>query len=287
MLRPLLLGLVGLACASLQLSGCSHAPHLTVSTRQSLAALLPADAILLGEQHDAADHHRLQAEVVMHLTRQGRLAALALEMAEQGRHTRDLPRHADAAQVRAALGWSDSAWPWTQYEAAVMAAVRAGVPVLGANLPRKQMGLAMNNLELDRLLSPAALQEQNERIRDGHCGLLAESRIPAMTRVQIARDLAMAQTLESSIRPDLSVVLLAGRGHVDRSVGVPLYLPRGLRVKAVALGLNSQEEARTNSTQFDAFWPAAPAPATDYCAQFKGGDASRSTPTPAQLVNPR
>ncbi|MFZ9551689.1 MAG: ChaN family lipoprotein [Hylemonella sp.] len=287
MLRPILIHLACLCCCILPLSGCHTNPRLPAGTAQGLASLGPADVLLLGEQHDASDHHRLQAEVVMHLTSQGRLAALALEMAEQGRHTRDLPRHAEPAQVRDALGWSDSAWPWTQYEAAVMAAVKAGVPVLGANLPRKQMGLAMNNPELDRLLSPAALKMQSERIRDGHCGQLAESRIPAMVRIQIARDLAMAQTLEPAVRPDQTVVLLAGRGHVDRSVGVPLHLPSGLRVRAVALGMNRHEEAHTNSIQFDAFWPAAPAPPTDYCAQFKRSGASRSTPSPAPPVNPR
>src|SRR5690606_8785555 len=41
-----------------------------------------AQAVLLGEQHDADLHRRLQREWVTALARQGALATLALEMAE-------------------------------------------------------------------------------------------------------------------------------------------------------------------------------------------------------------
>ena len=37
------------------------------------------------------------------------------------------------------LAWDDAGWPWAAYGPAVMAAVRAGVPVLGANRPRSRM----------------------------------------------------------------------------------------------------------------------------------------------------
>lgn len=255
---PLLAGLLLAACASLT--------PPTVETR--LAVLLPVDLLLLGEQHDAPDHHRLQAEAVAALARRGQLAALALEMAEQGHDTRGLPADAGEAQVRERLQWNAPAWPWASYSPAVMAAVRAGVPVLGANLPRAQMREHMNDTQLDALLPPAALRTQQERIRAGHCGTLPEARIAPMTRVQIARDLAMAQTLRDAARAGRTVVLLAGRGHVDRTVGVPLHLPSELRVAAVGLG-EEVSAADAQAMALDAVWPAAPGPEVDHCAQFK------------------
>ena len=55
----------------------------------------------------------------------------ALEMAEAGHSTAALPTDAAEAAVRAALSWDERLWPWQPYAGAVMAAVRAGVPVLG------------------------------------------------------------------------------------------------------------------------------------------------------------
>ena len=38
-----------------------------------------------------------------------------------------------------------------------------------------------------------------------------------------------------SVNRLLTVVLVAGSGHVDPAIGVPLHLPRGLNVKPVML----------------------------------------------------
>jgi hypothetical protein len=42
------------------------------------------------------------------------------------------------------------------------------------------------------------------------CGLLPASQVPAMARIQIARDERMAQTAEGQMRKDKTVLLLAG-----------------------------------------------------------------------------
>ena len=103
--------------------------------------------------------------------------------------------------------------------------VGGGVPVLGANLPREQMREAMADASLDQLLPGPARKAQEQAIRQGHCGLLPEPQIRPMTRVQIARDKAMAETIAAASAPGKTVVLLAGAGHVEPGVGVPLHLP--------------------------------------------------------------
>ena len=72
-------------------------PRLT-----QLRQLLPADALLLGEQHDAPAHQRIHQQVVQVLAAQGQLAALVLEMANQGGSTRGLPAQATEADIQAA-----------------------------------------------------------------------------------------------------------------------------------------------------------------------------------------
>jgi uncharacterized iron-regulated protein len=192
------------------------------------------EAVLLGEQHDATSQPRLQERWVATLAQRGELAALALEMADRGTSTAGLPRDASAAQVQAALHWDSESWPWERYEGPVMAAVRAGVPVVGANLPMEQLRPAMQDRSLDMLLPGPALKAQQQAIRRGHCDLLPEQQITPMTRVQIARDRSMAQTIAGAAAPGKTVVLIAGAGHVQADVGIPQHL-RGVSVRALVL----------------------------------------------------
>ena len=196
---------------------------------ERLQQWLPADVLLLGEQHDAPDHQRLQREAVAWLASRGQLAALVMEMAERGRSTQGLPRDASEAQARAALQWDDAAWPWKAYGPVVMAAVGAGVPVLGGNLPRTRMRAAMADATLDQHLPAPALAEQQQAMRDGHCGLLPESQIAPMARIQIARDASLARTAQQALRPGQTVLLIAGGGHVLRDRGVPTHWHADLR----------------------------------------------------------
>jgi uncharacterized iron-regulated protein len=116
-----------------------------------------------------------------------------------------------------------------------MAAVAAGVPVLGANLPRAEMRAAMADVSLDRLLSGPAMKAQQQAIRLGHCELLPQQQIRPMTRIQIARDREMARALQSALAPGKTVVLLAGAGHVEPELGVPRHLAATLRVRSLVL----------------------------------------------------
>jgi uncharacterized iron-regulated protein len=275
-LRQTLGGLI----VALGLSACSWpvAPDLSI-TRQRLSALPPMAVLLLGEQHDAPDHQRIEGEVVQVLASQGSLAALALEMADRGHSTAALGRDASDTEVRAALKWEDKNWPWRTYGPAVMAAVRAGVPVLGANLPHAQMPASLDNRQLDLLLKGPALKAQQQLIRQGHCGLLPEHRITALTRIQIARDISMAQTVTGAVIPGKTVLLLAGNGHVDRSLGVPQHLPPSLNAKSIGLQADAAQTDAQTIAKFDVLWPAQPAPEKDYCAEFKADRSRESSDT--------
>ena len=205
---------------------------------EPLNQLLPADVLLLGEQHDAPDHQRLHHFVIDTLSQRQMLAGVVLEMASLGQSTATLGPQASEAAVRAALQWNDAAWPWQAYGPAVMAAVRAGVPVWGGNLPTASQQAAMQNPDLEQQLPRAAWLAQQQAIRAGHCDMLPERQIAPMTRIQIARDLAMAQALAQVAVKGKTVVLLAGSGHVNRALGVPLHLPAAWSTRALLLRLS-------------------------------------------------
>ncbi len=263
-LRPLSFLTLSMA---LWVAGCAWLPSAAdAPVAKRVAALLPADALLLGEQHDADDHHRIERETVEALVAQDKLAALALEMAEDGQTTARLPASATEAQVRAALEWQDKAWPWEAYGPAVMAAVRAGVPVLGANMPRARMKDAMADVSLDAQLGEAALALQQEAVRTGHCNLLPPAQIVPMTRIQIARDRAMAQTIVKARQPGKTVLLIAGSGHALRTLGVPQHLPTDVKVVSVRLLASAAAPTAEPDAEFDRTWQTSPLPDKDYCA---------------------
>lgn len=246
---------LALLATLLALAGCAAAPPLPPLDD---ADGRPFDFLLLGEQHDAARHQELHRQVIDALARRGTLGAVVLEMAERGHSTAGLPRGASEDQVKQALDWEHSGWPWPPYRPAVMAAVAAGVPVLGGNLPRPQMHDAMADARYDSMLPGPALKAQQQAVRQGHCDMLPEQQVTPMTRIQIARDESMAQVLQQVAVPGKTVVLLAGGGHVDGQLGVPMHLAGGLRVEAT-------------------HWPGEP-PKKDYCAEFEQQLRSHGAP---------
>ena len=258
------------------LGGCGalgSAPHAeplrwaTAAWPDALAAVLPADVLLLGEQHDAPDHQLLQREAVQWLAARGQLAAVVLEMAESGHGTQALAPDATEAQVQAALHWNDTAWPWQAYGPVVMAAVAAGVPVLGGNLPRARMRAAMGEAAWDQHLPAPALQRQYTALREGHCGLLPESQMAPMARIQIARDASLARTAQQALRPGQTVLLIAGGGHVLRDRGVPTHWPADLRSK-VLLAQAGQAQAAIK-TEVDAVVQTPALAPQDHCAALR------------------
>lgn len=253
------------------LAACAQTPARPLPL-PPLDDLLPTPLLLIGEQHDAPEHQRLQSAVVQALAQRGQLAALVIEMAEQGRQTIGLPADAGEALVRERLDWladSPGGWSWNTYSPVVMAAVQAGVPVLGGNLPRGQMRAAMANEVLDNLLGANALLQQRDNIREGHCGLLPESQVGPMTRIQLARDQTMARTALTAIQPGQTVLLVAGNQHVRRDLGVPQHLPATQAYKVVVALARQSEGTAPEAGAADRVWDTPPRPPRDYCAEMK------------------
>lgn len=268
---------IAVAAASTLLLACSTRPEAPLiqdaspGVSEAIAAridpLLPTEVLLLGEQHDAVEHQRIEQQVIALLASRGLLAALALEMADAGRTTANLKPSSTEQQVKFALRWSDKGWPWEAYGPAVMTAVRAGVLVLGANLPRTQIQDSMVDAKLDGQLPGPSLKAQQQLIRIGHCNLLPESQITPMTRIQIAKDISMANTLSQAVFPGKTVVLLSGSAHADRKLGIPQHLGSSVSHKSVRLLAGKPE--LDSAEQFDSVWTTVALPEKDYCAEFK------------------
>lgn len=262
---------------STMLGGCVTGLELvkpvgaTPETGALLQDLPPTDVLLLGEQHDAPAHQARQREVMDALQARGQLAALVIEMAETGGSTVRLPPDANETEAQAALRWRASAaagWDWAVYGPMVMQALRAGVPVWGGNLPRADIARTMQDSTLDVRLSPDAWRAQQAQIREGHCGLLPGSQVVPMARVQVARDLAMAHTVQAAVRPGQTVLLVSGNQHARRDLGVPQHLAPALRTRSVIMVSGDPSDAG-EMLAGDMVWRTAALPERDHCAEFK------------------
>ncbi|MEO5658687.1 MAG: ChaN family lipoprotein [Polaromonas sp.] len=287
---PRAFGALACAAAVLVAAGCASRPETPIIKKPSgiaaaalaakLDALLPVEVLLLGEQHDAAEHQQVEQQVIAELAARGLLAAVVLEMADTGDSTAKLKPSATEQQTRNALKWNERGWPWSAYGPAVMTAVQAGIPVLGANLPRSELKASMGDSTLDVLLPGPALKAQQQGIRIGHCDMLPESQILPMTRIQIAKDVTMANALSQAAFPGKVVVFLTGSRHADRELGVPQHLPASLTYKSIHLRALSASANDENSAAFDSVWATPAVPEVDHCAELKGKFAPGATAAP-------
>lgn len=237
--------------------------------RAQVRALPSAELILLGEQHDAPEHQDLARLSVEVLASKQALAALVLEMADAGVSTEGMPTNASEAAVRERLRWNEAGWPWSRYGPVVMQAVRAGIPVAGSNLPFSGMAAVMNDDVWDSKVPSAVLAGHRERMIQGHCGLLPESQVPAMARIQIARDERMAQTASMWMRSGKSVLLLAGAEHIKKDRGIPLLLDAKSKGKVAVVWMQAGTAVNKDSALADLDWQTPPVPYKDYCADMK------------------
>ena len=260
---------LGAALVAFALVGCAGHSGVVPSDQwpAQLESALPTDVLLLGEQLDAPDHQRLQRDTVQWLAARGQLAGVVLEMAERGHSTAALARGATEAQVQSALQWNDAAWPWSAYGPVTMAAVRAGVPVLGGNLPRSAMAAAMQETRWDTHLATTARQQLLDALQDGHCGMLPAARLPAMARIQIARDASMAKTAQEAVRPGQTVLLVAGGEHVLRHRGIPTHWPQNIRSKVASA--HAEQAQAAIKTGVDIVVATPPLPPHDACEALR------------------
>ena len=221
-------------------------------------ALVAADFVLLGEQHDNVDHHELQAYLLKELAMAGRRPAVAFEQLDLDRQQAvdasltaraTAPTRERASALAEAVNWKDSGWPpFDQYRPLFETAIGAGLEIRAANLSRAQVRRS-NGPEAGAASGPAAKSEPvlstearaslAADIKESHCGYADARMVEAMIEAQRRRDQTMAGVAVDALGSPLSksVVLVAGFGHARSDFGVPVYLHRrapGRRVVSVA-----------------------------------------------------
>lgn len=262
------------------------------------ARLVAQRFVLLGEKHDNAEHHRLEARVLRELAAAGRRPVVVFEMlstdvAPALARVLASPRPT-AAALREAVAWDSSGWPaWELYAPVFEAALDAHLPVAAGGLSGAALGaLRAGGLgALDPGLrarlglgqpAPAAQREAlAEDIRESHCDFAPEAAIPRMVDVQLARDAQLAAALMQGARDDPDgAVLVAGNGHARLDWGVPYWLRSAGEGPAMALAFVEVPLAPANPARdleerfdlprpFDVVWYTPRVDDLDPCVKFR------------------
>lgn len=266
------------------LAGCQHAvapapvsgeirdlhSGEVLTAEKLVRRLTRPERLIIGEQHDNADHHAAQLWLLQALGEQRQQGSLLLEMLtpDQQPKVAAARQMAESAAVAKVLDWQDG-WDWTLYGPIVRFALSQPYPLLAANLDDNEIRAVYRQAPaLNGARSNAAsVQDQLLRqISDSHCGLLPESQMPAMLAVQQQRDRRMAERLLAAPTPS---ILLAGAWHARKDAGVPLHvLDLGAAKESTVLIMAEQGDAVT-AAMADYVWYTPATAKPDYCEQMR------------------
>ncbi|WP_434696783.1 ChaN family lipoprotein [Pseudomonas sp. Z1-14] len=242
-----------------------------LSSHALVERLAQAPRVVVGEQHDNRDHHRLQRWLLQALAGQRAQGSLLLEMLTPQQQPKvDAVRQLPALpkDLPGALDWS-SGWDWNLYGPVVEFALPQPYPVLAANLDRTEIQRIYRQMPLvqgERSNSSVVKEKLLGQIRESHCGLLPESQMPAMLAVQQQRDRRMAEQLLKAPTPAL---LFAGAWHGRKDVGVPLHVGDLGASEAPVVLMLAEEGSNVTSAMADYVWYTPATLPQDYCAQMR------------------
>lgn len=208
--------------------------------------------VLLGEIHDNADHHRIQAAVFDAMLQRGRRPALVMEQydVEQQAKVNAIVQGMQAPdeKLRGLGELMRTGWEWRYYQPLVNRGLREKLPLIAANLSRDTLRLVARNGyealgagEESRLALASAWSDERDRqlldeVAHSHCGKIPEHVLQSISKSQRARDAMMADMLLMAKRS--GAVAIVGRGHARQDLGVPLYLAaRAPEDPVVSIGL--------------------------------------------------
>lgn len=236
-------------------------------------ALSDVPRILVGEKHDNPDHHALQRWLLQALQTARPQGSVVLEMLQPAQQPLidKVQRQAQLpSDLPAALDWQQG-WDWQMYAPIVREALKGPGVLLAGDLSPEAMREAYRRqpvLSGVRSNAPQVKAALLEQVREGHCGLLPESQLPAMLVIQQQRDRHMAERLLAAPQPAL---LLAGAYHARKDLGVPLHLIDLQAQGDTRVLLLAEVGQKVEAGMADYVWYTAALPEQDYCAQLRGG----------------
>ena len=257
----------------------------TVGEQALTDALQSADFAFIGEMHDNADHHAIEADLIASRLSRKPGSAVVFEMLDDSQQPliRQLDAGDDLVAIRHKLAWPDKGWPLDTYGPLFQATLANGSLVAG-NIDKPLIGRLYEEgpaplagdprFATVAMASDATRQHLLDRIFEAHCGMQERTSLSPMLTIQLAKDASMADAM----RRNAPALLIAGGEHVRRDTGVPSHLlaamPQArmlvIQLLEVPSGKQTADDAVQSAGPADYYWFTPATEAKDACAGVTG-----------------
>ncbi len=253
-----------------------------ITYQELLDDVIKAEVIYLGENHENADHHRHQMQIIEDLIKQGKKPVIGFEffsvdqtghlMAYVSSQSAKHPKFVDdkrEAILRNDLGWLSRAdTTWQFYFQFVKLAAENKLTVFGADLPTGIVRrITRNGIEALTEIEKAFLrttpfeneayrQLMHERFKAAHCGYAHQKMMERMYDTWLARNDTMAHSIATMRKsnPDQPVVMILGKGHTENNMAVYDRVAHRIpNIKQLNLGFT---EIAINPTPLESYFSA-------------------------------
>ena len=227
-------------------------PKKRIIRRSQLSQQLAlAKVVYLGENHDNAEDHRLQLEIIRELQKKNSKLAIALEMFQRpyqgvvndylaGKITEQELLDKTEYQKR----WG---YPWQYYAPIVQFAKAKKLRVLALNTPTEitrlvaKNGLSSLTPAQSKFIPPLTeIRTDNAEYRQLMLGIFQQHQADAQGnsesferffQAQVLWDETMADVIAKFIQsnPEYKVIVLVGQGHIVYNYGIPSRVARRLK----------------------------------------------------------
>lgn len=228
-------------------ASCADHPWMRLKT-EAATAISSGGVLILGETHDNAEHHLLQAAALAEFTdtSNAKRPAVVFEQLRADQETgvanfRALSGSATSKtrtvdDLKRLVDWDKSAWPKNVYEPLFSAAIALDLPIYAGDVARAEIMKAAkggegavasddrSRLGLDVPLGEKLDAASVKEIEDSHCGALPKEAFGGMAYAQRYRDAHLADAVIAAGRTNGAAFLIAGTGHARTDRGVPWYI---------------------------------------------------------------
>ncbi len=214
-----------------------------------LQALSEYDFIVLGESHDSVEDHAMQARVYSGLIELGARPALGMEMFQRPFQpildayvAGDIEEERMLAETEYEARWG---FDPNFYSPLWQAARAAGLPVVALNV-RRELTKRVSAVGVDGLseteradlpelvFGPDAYRNWLGQVFAAHGMSTTDARFERFFQAQVLWDETMADSAVRAWSEQQPVVIIVGRGHVERGWGIPSRIKRRLPNARVA-----------------------------------------------------
>lgn len=223
---------------------CGDDPWMRLKSAAS-AAVSSGGVLILGETHDNAVHHLLQAAAVSEFAVQGALNTTAvvfeqLRDDQQGgidefKNSERAGKPVTVADLKQLINWGKSGWP-DLYDPLFEILIASKHPFYAGDVSRSEIMKAAkegeaalpaddrSRLGLDAPLGDKFDAASIKEIEEAHCGALPKEAFGGMAYAQRYRDAHLADAMLKATQSNGSAILIAGTGHARSDRGVPWYI---------------------------------------------------------------